>query len=505
MFVRKKPNRSGIVSVQIIDKSQGRYRVLKTVGSSSDADEVELLVEKGKQMILRIHGQMAMDFVIGEDRHFIQTLDSHLHKVQLLGPDLVFGKLFREIGFHAIPDELFRHLVISRLVFPLSKLKTADYLLKFNGIAYEVTKIYRYLDKLRNDQYEEVQKISYRHTLEVLGEEPAVVFYDVTTLYFEAAEEDDLRVAGFSKDGKHQHPQVLLGLLVSYYGYPLAYQIFEGNKFEGHTMIPVIEAFKEKYDLGKLVVIADSGLLSKDNIAQLEAGGYEFILGARIKAGAKKIKEEILKLKLEDGKSAVLKQEDGKRLVISYSSKRARKDEYNRNRGIKKLEKNLNKGNLTKQHINNRGYNQFLSMTGEVKINIDYDKVDQASRWDGLKGYITNCSLSKEQVIEGYRQLWQIEKAFRISKTDLKIRPVYHRLKRRIESHICIAFCAYKVYKEFERQLKEKQTGLSPEKAIEILKTIYGLKMTLPQSKEPYTYLMAKEQEQIDLLKSFGI
>jgi transposase len=270
-------------------------------------------------------------------------------------------------------------------------------------------------------------------------------------------------------------------------------------------MIPVIEAFKKSYKLKKLVVIADSGLLSNDNIEQLESAGHEFILGARIRAGAGEVKDKILALDLEDGQSAIINLENSRKLIISYSSKRARKDEHNRQFGLKRLEKKLGKGKLTKQHINNHGYNKFLTMEGEVEIKINHEKIVQESRWDGLKGYITNSTLSKEEVIENYRQLWQIEKAFRISKTDLRIRPVYHRVRRRIEAHICIAFCAYKIYKEFERQLKEKQVGLSPEKALDILKTIYGLKMVLPQSKELYTHLIAKDQEQIDLLKAFGI
>jgi transposase len=165
-------------------------------------------------------------------------------------------------------------------------------------------------------QYGQIQQISYDHTRRILNNNISIVFYDVTTLYFEAADEDDLRRTGFSKDGKHQHPQILLGLLVSVDGYPLAYEIFEGNKFEGKTMLPVIETFKEKYKLNQLIVVADAGLLSGDNISELIKSGYEFILGARIKNETQSIKDQILGLSLKDTQSTVLTKSDDTRLVV---------------------------------------------------------------------------------------------------------------------------------------------------------------------------------------------
>lgn len=201
----------------------------------------------------------------------------------MLGPEIILGKLFNEIGFNCIKDELFRHLVIARLVYPVSKLKTIDYLQKYKGITIQANDIYRYLDKLHSTQIKQVQEISFNHTLQLLNNVLSVVFYDVTTIYFESSDEDDLRKAGFSKDGKHNQPQILLGLLVSENGYPLDYEIFEGNTFEGHTMIPVIEAFKTKYKMQQLIVVADAGLMSNKNINELINQQYHFIIGARIK------------------------------------------------------------------------------------------------------------------------------------------------------------------------------------------------------------------------------
>ena len=310
---------------------------------------------------------------------------------------------------------------------------------------------------------------------------------------------------GFSKDGKHQHPQIVLGLLVSVDGYPLAYEIFEGNKFEGHTMMPVIESFCKKYSLGKLVVIADAGLISHDNVEELQTKQYQYILGARIKNESQSIKEQILALKLKNGQSTLLNKDEQSRLIISYSDTRARKDAANRKKGLEKLERSITNGRLTKQSINNRGYNKYLKLDGEVRITIDYEKYKADSMWDGLKGYLTNTDMSKDEVINNYGNLWQIEKAFRISKTDLRIRPIYHRLQRRIEAHICIAFCAYKIHKELERLLKEKKAGISPEKAIDILKTIFRVTITLPYSKTKESRLFLPHEEQRNLLSLFQI
>jgi transposase len=368
----------------------------------------------------------------------------------------------------------------------------------------DVQIVYRYLDKLYKHQKDKIQQISYQHTLSILDNKISVVFYDVTTIYFEADSEDDLRKTGFSKEGKHQHPQIVLGLLVSKGGYPLAYDIFSGNQFEGHTMLPIIDAFKSKYKLKSLVVVADAGLLSKENITLLEQGGYEYILGARVKSVSKKIKEQILSLELKNGESTSLKIDTNTNLIISYSQARAKKDAYNRERGLKKLEKQSKSGKLTKTSINNRGYNKFLQIENEVKISIDQEKIEQDKKWDGLKGYITNTTLKKEDVLENYKDLWQIEKAFRIAKTDLGIRPIYHRAQRRIEAHICIAFAAYKIYKELERQLKAKEARISPEKAIDIAKTIYAVKVVHPITKQITYSTIIKSEEQKALAKLFG-
>lgn len=501
MFVRRKNNKSGKVSVQVIDKSSGKYKVIETIGSSSDAEVIEKLFKKAKQFIQQYTGLQEIDFN-DYNSSYSQVLSSIIaHK--LVGIELVLGKIFDEVGFNQIGDTLFRDLVLYRLIYPRSKLKTTEYLYRYEQKEYSEDDIYRYMDKLHSSQKELVQSISYQHTLKVLKGDISVVFYDVTTIYFEADIEDEFRKTGFSKEGKHQNPQIVLGLLVSSGGYPMAYEIFEGNKFEGHTILPVLESFRAKYNLKQLIVVADSGLLSSDNIKDLIVNEYEFILGARIKNEKQYIKNQILQLQLKNSESQVIEKGDF-RLIITYSDLRAKKDRYNREKGLRKLEKQLKTGKLTKSNINNRGYNKFLEMEGEISIKINQEKILEDHKWDGLKGYLTNSTISNNEILENYQQLWLIEKAFRIAKTDLKIRPIYHYKKRRIEAHICLNFVAYKLYKELERMLKAKNSALSPEKVIEILQNIYELTLVTPHNTiVKQKIILTDEQRQIQQLFNF--
>jgi len=502
MFVRRKPNKSGKISVQVIEKVRGKYKVAKTIGNSSLESEVERLVKIGEEWIRNYKGSLEIPF--NDEEQVADSVLDNVKSITVSGTELLLDRIFSDIGFNVIKDDIFRWLVYSRICFPASKLKTCDYLNTYHGLEFHVQDLYRYMDKLYNSYKETVQLISFEHTRKILGGHINIVFYDVTTLYFEVDQEDDLRKTGFSKDGKHQNPQIVLGLLVGLEGYPLAYEIFEGNKFEGHTMIPVIETFRKKYSLPTPIVVADSGLLSKTNIQELRKNGYKFILGARLKASSDKSKKRVLALELGNGESKLLDWEDGLKMVVSYSDKRAKKDRINREKGLKKLEKQLKSGKLNKTHINNRGYNKYLTMEGEVKIGIDMEKFEKDGKWDGLKGYITNTDLGKDEIIENYNNLWKIEKAFRITKNEIKVRPVFHYKQRRIEAHISIAFVAYKVYKELERQLLEKGSKLSPQRAIEISKGIYTVEIQLKSSGRKLRKTLLLNESQQKLAKMFG-
>ena len=255
----------------------------------------------------------------------------------------------------------------------------------------------------------------------------------------------------------------------------------------------------------QLLIVADAGLLSQKNMEALVAKQYQYILGARIKNESKAITNQILALQLRDEQSVMLTREDGSKLIISYKKSRANNDAKNRKRGFEKLKEKIKSGKLTKQQINNKGYNKYLQIEGEAKISIDEKKYKEDAKWDGLKGCRTNTSLPKEEVIKQYHELWAVEKTFRISKHDLQIRPIYHQLKRRIEAHICISFAACKIYKELERQLKEKNTTQTPEQVIDILKTILMVEFKTPYSNKTYQELILNTIEQKKLATLFNL
>ena len=493
MFVRKKKNPSDVVSVQIIDKCNGKYKVFKTVGSSSDVLEIENLYRQGKKWIAAQCGDLDMFSQHEQQREEKQVTDyllSNIENILLNGTQLILNQVFKLVGFDAIEDDILTHLVIARLCQPSSKAGTVDYLKSYFDEDVELHKIYRYLDRLHNTQQNKIQQISVEHTRNLLGGKIGLVFYDVTTLYFESDYSDEFRESGFSKDGKHAQLQVVLGFLVSRDDYPLSYSLFNGSQYEGRTMLPIVEDFVHRFKLEDFVIVADSGLMNKTNIQLLESGDYKYIIGARIKNESEEIKQWILSLEKQEGCFHELGKLPKSRLIIGYSENRAKKDKYNRGKGVKRLKAAYNSGTLTKENINKRGYNKFLDISGNVRVTINQDRISEDEKWDGLKGYQTNTDLSAKEVCEQYNGLWVIKRAYRVTKGTIEMRPMFHFTPRRIEAHVCICFVAYKVYKELERVLKLNGINLSVDKVLNIAKTITTLKIKLPACGETLTKTM---------------
>ena len=538
MFIRKKPNKSGTVSVQVVQKTKTRkQRVVKSFGSArpDDAAAMEKLMQAASSFLQEMAGPALPHMYEEEDviDGFINSLNNA--QVQVAGPELVFGTLYDRIGYGAIQSSMFRNIVICRLFNPGSKLKTVDYLERYLHVTYSVDQVYRFLDNLcyrkedgekasdgskddtgkdddlsnsatpakpKPDEFKtRVEDIAYSYTRKMVGDNISVCFYDMTTLYFEAAEEDDLRRCGFSKDGKHSCPQIFLGLLVASGGNPIGYEIYEGNISEGHTMIPLIRRLASRFGFDKPIVVADAGLLSKANINELTKDGYQYILGARPKSESDKVKEQILSLDMKYGDVVEIKKDGDMRLVLSCTEKRARKDAHNRQRGLARLQKRVASGRLTKQNINNRGYNKYLKMEGEVTISINMDKYEADAAWDGIKGYVTNTTLTAKEVIANYSNLWFIERAFRMNKFDLAVRPIYHRLRNRIEGHICVCFTAYTIMLELERILKGARSEITIYRAQELVKNMYAITYTLPRSKQTKRVYLGMDEEQSELCR----
>ena len=505
MFVRRKKNPSGVISIQIIDKNKGKYKVLRTIGSSSDALEIENLHNQGKKWIAVQCGErdiFAISEAQREEKQATDYLLNNIENILLNGTQLILNQVFKRIGFDAIDDDILKHLVTARLCQPSSKAGTVDYLKSYFDEDVELHKIYKYLDRLHSTQQEKIQQISVEHTRSILDGKIGLVFYDVTTLYFETDYSDDLRERGFSKDGKHAQPQVVLGLLVSRDGYPLSYSLFNGSQYEGRTMLPIVEDFVQRFKLDDFVVVADSRLMNKTNISLLESESYKYIIGARIKNETEEIKEWILSLEKRDAIFYETRKGNS-RLIIGYSENRAKKDKYNREKGLKRLKTAYKSGTITKENINKRGYNKFLEISDNVQVVINQEKINDDEKWDGLKGYLTNTELPAKEVYEQYSGLWVIERAYRVTKGTLEMRPMFHFTPKRIEAHVCICFVAYKVYKELERILKTSGINLSVDKVLSIAKTITTLKIKLPACGETLTKTMLITQKHNSIKKLF--
>jgi transposase len=323
----------------------------------------------------------------------------------------------------------------------------------------------------------------------------SLIFYDVTTLHFETEKEDEFRKKGFSKDHRGDMPQILIGLFVDFEGYPFDFDFFKGNTFEGHTFKTSVEKLIKKYQFKSLTVVADAGMLSQDNLSYLEAKKINYIVGARLK----NTKDETVKKIIDHNYIIESIHEiklDSQRLIVEYSEDRAKKDAKNRERIIEKLKKKLETGKPVVHR------NKFLLDQNQEKITeLDEKKIEADKQFDGLKGYITNNSnqSSFKEIINQYHNLWKVEKAFRMSKGDLKERPIYHQETKRIKSHLILCFVSLLVMKEAEKILNQKKYTI--EKVIEIMGKVGEGEIRIGNTKMPLESEL--NQEAKDILKLF--
>ncbi|MCK5591141.1 MAG: transposase, partial [Candidatus Pacebacteria bacterium] len=297
-----------------------------------------------------------------------------------------------------------------------------------------------------------------------------VIFFDCTTIYFETFEEDRLRRNGYSKDLKFNQPQVLLAMMVTKEGLPVGYQVFEGDVYEGHTVIDALKTIKEKRRLDKVIFVADAGMFNKENLAELdelEEEKIEYIVGAGIKNMPKDLQQKILDKKnykeIFKGFKVGEFEHKGRKLIVSYRQKRADKDAYDRDKAIQRLRKKLEKQKNAKAYLSNYGNKKYLKIEGKTSIELDEEKIKNASKWDGLKGVVSNAqNITNPEILEQYNNLWKVENAFRITKHDLKVRPVFHWKPRRVKAHLAISFAAYSLVKHLEYRVKLQYKKLSP-------------------------------------------
>ena len=353
-------------------------------------------------------------------------------------------KLQTRLGYTCFNNKLLNDLVTIRIIEPASKLHSLELLEIYFNIKHRRQSLYDSLPsilKLKN----KIEELTINFAVKEFDFDFAILFYDVTTLYFETFKSDDFRKTGFSKDNKSQQPQILVGLVVNKDGFPVAYELFSGNTFEGHTLIPVIKAFKKKYNIKNITVVADAAMISLENINNLKAAKIDYIVGARLGNLQADILSSIDKqLPRTDLANIRLKTNLGY-LVCEFSKKRFNKDKF-------EMEKQITRAEQILQYPGKAKKVKFIKTT-DAKNQLNKELIDKTNILLGIKGYYTNLDkkiISSELIIERYHQLYKIEQAFRISKHDLKTRPIFHNEENPIKLHLLICFMALAIAKYVE-------------------------------------------------------
>lgn len=459
MKIRVVKTGSKAKAVQVVRYQDNKRFILQHFGSAHNDDEINELRLLAEEWIKDYSGQLS--FFPNENPNRIL----HLNHCTFLGVRYnFFYKQVREIqgkiGFDDLPV-LLQDLVVIRLFEPASKLRSLELLKQYFDINHSRKTYYKIapkcieLKKTVEDKVVDFAKKNYAFNFDIL-------FYDVTTLYFETFEEDELRKNGFSKDNKSQQPQILIALMVSKEGFPIAYEVFSGNTFEGHTIIPVVMDFIKRNNVKECTVVADAAMISTENVKQLVENKLNYIVGARLGNIPVELFEIIDKnIIREDGKSIRIKTNNGY-LICSYSSARYRKDLYEMN-------KQIEKANQVIAHPSKSKKLKFTQTKGQ-KIELNVALIEKTKKLLGIKGYYTNLEeqvAGNTTIIERYHELYKIEQAFRISKSDLQTRPIFHFKEQPIKLHILICFMALVLSKHIELK-----TGVSIRRFIDEAKKI---------------------------------
>lgn len=491
--IRTTKTSSKATAVQVVRYINRKMIIAKHIGSTHEKNELQKLKQTAANWIEKETKQQSL---------FPKELNSlrlPLDKYQYVGfrYALVYESLYqlcKRFKFHLLHNQLLVDLVIARIIEPGSKFQSIEFLKEFMGIEHRREYFYRQLPKFLNVKTSVESKVL-KIATEEFDFDLSLVFYDVTTLYFESSKSDELRQCGFSKDNKFNQPQIVLGLLVTAKGFPVGYQIFEGKKFEGHTLIPVILKFKHKHKIDKFSVVADAAMISSDNIKALSSAKLNYIVGARIaNLSLNLIKTISTKLNKQDAATIRLKTEYGD-LICEFSQKRFTKDKREMDNYIAKAERLLkNPGKMKRA--------KFITSKHE-SYTLNTALIEKTKLLLGIKGYYTNLSesdASNQLVIEHYHNLWHVEQAFRITKSDLQIRPIYHFKEKMIQAHILICFMALAVCKHMEIK-----SGRSTKAILKLLKGVTDATMVDTESGEEFTLRSLISDEVKEVLQKIAL
>lgn len=519
MFVRvvgtpNSPRKTVRVVGSIREGKRVKQVILHYVGVASNDDELERLRELGKQWIAqelvreeKANPQLSMlssDIVVKHNQEAMQPSRGRPRKltVQDISPedrvclnDLVeekrvvegihdiAGHMYEQMGFDKLlekeaDNEALKDLVLARIACPASKYSTQQFLEKHFSISHDLDRLYRIMDKVL-PKIDDVKRKTCARTLLCTGGTIDILFFDCTTLYFESTETDELRRFGYSKDHRFNTTQVVLALATNSDGLPIGYELFEGNKAEVKTLLEALCSWKQLFPIGKVCFVADRAMMSDTNLDTLEAEGLQYVIAAKLRSLPKVVKEQIL-----DEKNYSLQtwgddfgwvgefSHNSHRLVVSYKSARAKRDQKQRGQVVKKLQSRLGatKGD-TKKLIGNQGVKKYTK-TQKSETEIDQTKIDADAEWDGMHGVISNCKDSSPVELLGrYGRLWKIEESFRLNKHTLSMRPIFHFKSDRIKAHIAICYLAFAVLRQVEYIAKLVQK-ISPQELIRELMNV---------------------------------
>jgi len=466
----KKYIRVRIISKDYVNGVQ-KTKLIEHIGSARNETDLSFLKEKARQRIIELGPQQSLLNERSSPDVSNKPQPLELRDPFVYGLWQVMGGIYDQLG---LPDSLLKYLVLARIASPKSKRATVRYLSENLRLSVGLQTIYDFMDELdKNNLMSILLDWAQEQASSNSGATISVVFYDVTTLYFETNEDDEdllnpetgevtvegLRKKGYSKDHRYDLPQVVVGLTVDGNGFPLDFQVYEGNTYEGHTLLAGVEQIQKKLNLdsARLTVVADAGMLSETNLKELDDLGYSFIVGARIRNTSTATAEQITTWNYVK-KGNLDTTIDGRRMVVTYSRKRAERSQKNRERLVRKLQAKLNRGQVVKK-------SKYIMLADGNKLEgtIDQAKLVADARFDGLKGYVTNTILTAGEVVAHYGNLWHVEKSFRMSKSDLRARPTFHFKRERIIAHLTICTCALAVLRVFEEQISHRmpKTGLS--------------------------------------------
>jgi hypothetical protein len=488
VFVRRSPGRSGSTKVQIAERRAGRDVVVEHVGTARTDAELAVLMAQARR---RLHeGQEALDLGLSEVEDAGVTERPGMitsKRSELLWK--VLTSAYARLGFGVVGDDAFEQLVLARIVEPTSKADSVRVLTELGVEPASLRTMFRSLQRAQAGDYRsQIAKACFDHA--AANGDVSLVLYDVTTLYFEAEKEDELRKVGYSKE-RRVDPQIVVGLLVDRRGFPLEIGCYEGNKAETLTIVPIVKAFQERHGLADMVVVADAGMLSSSNLRDLDEAGLRFIVGSRVTKAPKDLESHfrwhgtaftdgqvIDTITPRDQRGTAAKTSDPAkraepvwdpavhakswRAVWAYSTKRAVRDN-------KTLTLQENKARAVVAGEKTARAPRFVKTRNGSTV-FDDASLARARGLVGLKGYVTNIPLTlmpASEVIGSYHDLWHVEQSFRMSKTDLRARPMFHHTRDAIEAHLTIVFAALAI----ARYLQDA-TGLSIKRIVQTLRPL---------------------------------